>query len=80
MSFYCNMYDMLRKETCGHSDCRCKNVMEKICPTCGGTGSVVGEDGAGFRPPKSDREPADECPQCRGYGYVQERAVRLYRR
>jgi rRNA maturation endonuclease Nob1 len=45
-------------------------VKKQICPICGGTGAVVGEDGIGFRPPKSDHEEADECADCGGTGYV----------
>lgn len=43
--------------------------MAKICQTCEGTGRVVGEDGIGFRPSRSDHEEADECIDCGGTGY-----------
>lgn len=43
--------------------------MPVICAVCEGTGSVVWEDGLPVRPPRSDKEPAEECPACNGYGY-----------
>lgn len=46
--------------------------MSKICTTCEGTGRVVGEDGIGFRPSRSDHEEADECADCSGTGYRHE--------
>lgn len=42
--------------------------MPVICSVCEGTGLVVWETEVP-RPPKSDKEPADECPACNGWGY-----------
>jgi hypothetical protein len=45
--------------------------MRRICLLCEGTGFVVCDnDEEGWRPPKSDNEPADECHECAGYGFV----------
>jgi len=43
-------------------------MLRKICPTYEGTGRVVGDDGFGFRPSKSDFEEADDCADCEGTG------------
>lgn len=48
-----------------------EQFLSKICPTCEGTGHVVGDDKVGgFRPSKSDKEEAHECQYCRGSGYI----------